>query len=76
MPTVPLSFRVPDLLVRRMRALRAYVAHSADVPCDPEDVTMTDIAARALATGVEIIERSREHDIASLEFSEPTRDSG
>jgi len=72
MATRPISVRVPEHMIRRMRALRAYVAHAADVPCDPHDVTMSDVAKRALAVGIDVMERHRSTDMASGMFVDPS----
>lgn len=69
MATRSLCFRVPDQMYDRIRALRAYVAFAADVPRDVRDVTISDVASRALARGLDLLEGYQKSAIIQGEFT-------
>lgn len=73
MATRTLSFRIPDQLYGRIRALRPYVAFAADVPRDVRDVTLSDVAARALARGVDLLEGYEKTAKLQGEFTPPEK---
>jgi len=71
MSTKVISIRVYDLTHKRLRGLRPYIAAKADEPRDVGDTTLSDVARRALALGVELLEQERDRDIMRGRYEEP-----